>query len=122
MSEETPAGDIHLEEKLKLQDDFSSPSFQEWKERVEQDLKGAPYEKRLVTRSYDGISLNPIYTSEDFKESPFADSLPGSGYFVRGNSVNGYHDNSWDVNQEIITEDVSEFNEAILDALKKGQN
>ncbi|MDX1701668.1 MAG: acyl-CoA mutase large subunit family protein, partial [Melioribacteraceae bacterium] len=122
MSEETPASDIHLEEKLKLQDDFSSPSFQEWKERVEQDLKGASYEKRLITRTYDGISLNPIYTSEDLKKTPFTDSLPGSGYFVRGNSVNGYHGNSWDVNQEIITEDVSEFNEAILDALKKGQN
>ena len=78
MSEGTPAGNIDLEEKLSLRNDFSPHSFQEWKEKVEKDLKGASYEKKLITKTYDGISLNPIYTSEDLKESSFTESLPGT--------------------------------------------
>jgi methylmalonyl-CoA mutase len=122
MSEETPARNIDLKERLSLKDDFSPQFFQEWKEKVVKDLKGALYEKKLITKTYDGISLSPIYTREDFKRSPFTDSLPGYGNFVRGSSVKGYHGENWFVNQEIITEDVTEFNLAILDGLKKGQN
>ena len=68
-----------------------------------------------------GINLNPIYTKNDIENSPFIDYLPSGDSFVRGSYSNGYHRKSWDVNQEIVTADVEEFNKHYLEALTKGK-
>ena len=31
---------------------------------VEADLKGVPFEKKLVSRTHEGIELQPLYTEE----------------------------------------------------------
>jgi methylmalonyl-CoA mutase len=122
MSEEIPTEKFELEPKLNLKSEFTPPTFEEWKEQVEKDLKGASYEKKLITKTYEGINLNPIYSKKDITNSPFIDSLPSGDNFVRGSSSSGYHGKSWDVNQEILTADVEDFNNIVLDALCKGQN
>jgi methylmalonyl-CoA mutase len=122
MSEEIPTEKFILESELKLKSEFTPPTFEEWKVQVEKDLKGASYEKKLITKTYEGINLNPIYTKKDIQNSPFIDALPSGDNFVRGSSSSGYHGKSWDVNQEILTSDVEDFNKIIIDALKKGQN
>lgn len=122
MSEEIPTGEFKLNENLNLGSEFSPPTFEEWKAQVEKDLKGASYKKKLITSTYEGINLNPIYTKNDLSKSVFANEVPGSNSYVRGHSAAGYHKKSWDVNQEICVADVEEFNTAITDALKNGQN
>jgi methylmalonyl-CoA mutase len=122
MSEEIPTKEFKLNPDLNLKSEFSSPTFEEWKAQVEKDLKGASYEKKLITKTYEGINLNPIYTSKDIKESPFIDSLPGSENFVRGGTTTGFGGKPWDVNQEILVADVENFNIEIREALKNGQN
>ena len=122
MSEEIPTEEFKLNENLNLGSEFSPPTFEQWKAQVEKDLKGASYEKKLITKTYEGIDLNPIYTKSDLDKSVFANEMPGSDSFVRGHSSTGYHKNSWDVNQEICVADVEEFNNAITEALKNGQN
>ena len=108
MSEEIPAKEFKLDTNLNLNSEFSPPTFEEWKAQVEKDLKGASYEKKLITRTYEGIDLKPIYTKSDLDNLTIADDLPGSNNFVRGFSNSGYHSNTWDVNQEIIVADVEE--------------
>ncbi len=122
MSEEIPTENFKLEPELKLKSEFTPPTFEEWKTQVEKDLKGASYEKKLITKTYEGINLNPIYTKRDIENSPFINTLPRGDSFVRGGTPSGYHGKSWDVNQEIITADVEDFNKIVLDALIKGQN
>ncbi|MEE9429679.1 MAG: methylmalonyl-CoA mutase family protein [Melioribacteraceae bacterium] len=124
MSKEThnEIADIKLDKEVNIKQSFSPPSFDEWKAKVEIDLKGASFEKRLITKTYEGISLNPIYTKDDIKDLSFVNSLPGDNNFVRGNSSTGYHKKSWGVNQEINLADVIEFNTALHQALENGQN
>ncbi|WP_369060217.1 methylmalonyl-CoA mutase family protein [Caulobacter sp. 73W] len=50
------------DEILKLADDFTPPSQAEWMALVEKTLKGADFDKRLVRRTYDGLSIQPLYT------------------------------------------------------------
>jgi methylmalonyl-CoA mutase len=122
MSEEIPTGEFKLSKDLNLSTEFSPPSFEEWKAQVEKDLQGASYEKKLITKTYEGIDLQPIYTKSDLDKSSFTKDLPGQNSFVRGHSFTGYHKKSWDVNQEIALADAEEFNSALMEALNNGQN
>ena len=122
MSEEIPTGEFKLDKNLNLSSEFSPPTFEEWKAQVEKDLQGASYEKKLVTKTYEGIDLQPIYTKNDLEKSSFSGDLPGSDSFVRGHYSTGYHKKSWDVNQEIVLADAEEFNSALIEGLNNGQN
>ncbi len=114
--------EIKLNSNLDLSKEFTSPTFEEWKANVEQELKGASYDKKMFTKTYEGIELKPIYTSEDLHKLNFVDSLPGFENYVRGKKSNGYYQNKWKVNQEINIADAEEFNLALSEALKNGQN
>ena len=67
---------IELEKKLNPGSDFSPPTDEEWKTAVEETLKGASFEK-LITRTNEGIDLQPIYTHKDIENLPFLDQKPG---------------------------------------------
>lgn len=120
--EEIPTNEFKLKENLNLRSEFTPPTFTEWKTKVEKDLNSALYEKKLVTKTYEGINLSPIYTLSDIEHSPFTQSFPGGDNFVRGNSVSGYKKNKWDLNQEINVSDIDEYNTALQEALNNGQN
>ncbi len=122
MSEEIPKEEMKLNEHLNLKNEFIPPTFEEWKALVEMDLKGASYEKKLITKTYEQIDLKPIYTKDDLKDLKHLDAQPGFNNFVRGSKVEGYFNESWAVNQEINLADAEEFNTALLEALNNGQN
>jgi methylmalonyl-CoA mutase len=61
---------------IPLAAEFAPPSRAEWLEIVEKTLKGAPFEKRLVSKAYDGPALQPLYTADQTMRSP-ARALPG---------------------------------------------
>lgn len=44
--------------------DFPPVGYETWRALVERDLKGAPFEKRLVTQTYEGVPVQPLYTRE----------------------------------------------------------
>ncbi len=50
----------------RLFDEFQPVTDEQWLEVVHKDLKGAEFEKRLVTETLDGIRLKPYYRSTDF--------------------------------------------------------
>lgn len=46
---------------LTLADDFPAANRDAWLALVDETLKGADFEKRMVTTTYDGLNLQPIY-------------------------------------------------------------
>lgn len=48
-----------------LANDFPKRSRDDWLGLVEKTLKGADFDKTLVTSTYDGIGIQPLYTAQD---------------------------------------------------------
>lgn len=48
-------------------EEFEPTTYEEWKAATIVALKGGVFEKRMFTKTYEGIQLEPIYTSEDTK-------------------------------------------------------
>ena len=46
---------------LPLAGEFPAARKDEWRELVEAALKGVSYEKRLVSRTYDGLRIEPLF-------------------------------------------------------------
>ncbi len=116
------SSEIKPEEKLNLKKDFPVPSFDDWKKQVEADLKGESFEKKLFTTTYEGITLKPIYTSDDLKSISFLFNYPGFDNFVRGTKASGYHSGAWDIAQEYSYALPEEINEALRYDLQRGLN
>ena len=103
--------------KEKLFTEFTAPTTQEWLDKIEVDLKGADFQKRLVWRTNEGFNVQPFYRLEDLKDLKAVDSLPGEFPFVRGNKKDN---NLWYVRQDIEVTDAAEANKKALDILNKG--
>jgi len=114
--------EVKLEENLNLKKDFAVPSFDEWKSQVEKDLKGESFEKKLITRTYEGIDLQPIYTSDDIKDLQQFNSLPGFENYLRGSFAAGFNDRDWEIAQEYNQPLPEDLNEALLYDLQRGLN
>ena len=103
--------------KEKLFTEFQAPTTQEWLDKIEVDLKGADFQKRLVWRTNEGFNVQPFYRREDLKDLKTPDALPGEFPFVRGNHKDN---NTWYVRQNIAVSDVKEANAKAKDILNKG--
>ena len=103
--------------KEKLFSDFTAPSAQEWRDKIEVDLKGADYQKKMVWRTNEGFSMEPFYRKEDVDKLPLVNALPGEFPYVRGNKD---ADNAWHVRQDIKCACPKEANAKALDILDKG--
>jgi methylmalonyl-CoA mutase len=104
------------ENKEKLFDQFPGVSYEEWRAKVETDLKCADFNKKLVWRTNEGFNVQPIYRAEDIADLKTTDSLPGEFPYVRGTRT----DNDWLARQEIIADTAAGANEVALDVLNKG--
>ncbi len=105
------------EKREKLFDQFPPVSTAEWKAKVEADLKGAPFDKKLVWRTNEGFNLQPMYRREDTADLETTNSLPGEYPYTRGNRATG---NDWLVAQDITADDPKEANAQALDCISKG--
>ena len=103
--------------KEKLFTEFTAPTKQEWLDKIEVDLKGADFQKRLIWRTNEGFNVQPFYRREDLADLKTLDALPGEFPFVRGNKKDS---NEWYVRQNIAVEDAAEANKKALDILNKG--
>ncbi|SOD72013.1 heterodimeric methylmalonyl-CoA mutase small subunit [Jatrophihabitans sp. GAS493] len=118
----------HLDH-LDLAADFPPASRDQWRDLVAGVLRksgtpeaeldaalGGP-EQVLASRTYDGISIAPLYTRED--APAVGTGLPGQSPFVRGATDD---DNvlGWDVRQRHATHDPQRTNRAILTDLENG--
>jgi methylmalonyl-CoA mutase len=106
------------ENKLNILADFPAISTEAWMQKVNADLKGADFEKKLVWKTNEGFSVLPFYRSEDIQDLKITEAFPGRFPFVRGNKP----DNDWFVRQDIVVKDAEVANKKALDLLNKGVN
>lgn len=104
------------EKKEKLFDMFPECSYDEWRAKVEADLKGADFNKKLVWRTNEGFNVQPVYRAENIADFKTTDSLPGEYPYVRGTRT----DNDWLIRQEVLAETPKEANEVARDIITKG--
>jgi len=105
---------------LDIQKDFPSVSYAEWKQVVEAELKGAPFDKKLTTQTYEGITLRPLYTAEDTADLKYLQTFPGFAPYARGCHAAGYLAEPWEVTEEIPYPSPREFNDAARHDLSRG--
>ena len=109
-----------IDQQFKLLDDFAPVDYQTWRAVVEQDLKGAPFDKKLITHTYEGIELHPVYTRRDWPADGDPSGFAGFDPFTRGRDAIGGTTCGWDIRQEHAHPDVKATNRAILTDLERG--
>ena len=76
-------------------EEFPIPSYADWKAEAEATLKGAPFEKKLITKTFEGLDIQPIYRKEDLEGLAHLGSLPGQAPYVRGTRASA----QWEINE-----------------------
>jgi len=68
-----------MTDQLPFAAEFPATSQAEWRKLVEAALKGASFEKRLVSQSYDGLRIEPLY-ARAAGVKPVAGRTPGAAW------------------------------------------
>jgi methylmalonyl-CoA mutase len=101
---------------------FPKVGYNDWRKLVEGELKGASFDEKMLTRTSEGITLQPVYKREDIQGLLEANSFPGLAPFARGASAAGYAGSPWEISQEINYSSPAEFNHAARNSLASGLN
>jgi len=107
---------------LGLREDFPVPTLDQWHEECVRLLKGIPFEKKMLTPTYEGITLQPMYSRANLEGLAHLGTQPGEAPYVRGKHALGYRQQPWQVAQEMPYPTYDEFNDALRHDLKRGQN
>lgn len=103
---------------LALMEGFSVPERAQWLALVEKALKGADFERRLVSRTADGLRIAPLYGRAD-APAGLTGQQPGAAPYLRGASAATFTP-PWDIRQIHAEPDASTANTAILEDLEGG--
>jgi len=101
--------------------DFPPASSEEWRIAAEKLLKGVPFGKKLISRTYEGIDLQPLFTPADISGEGADSQFPGFPDFRRGGQVLGRAGKTWEVAQEISYPTHGEYGAALRHDLERGQ-
>ena len=111
-----------MNETTKAPADALPEALARWKKTVEAELKGASFDKKLVTRTFEGVSLQPLYTRADLAGVAGLATRPGEAPFLRGVRAQGYKERTWEIAQEIAARTPQAFNAAVVADLMHGQD
>lgn len=111
-----------LEEKLPPVEftEFTPPSYEQWKQEVITALKGGSFEKSMFTKTYEGITLNPIYRMEDQEHITHNKTYPGMASNLRGANAGGYIHKVWTIAQKCDGKTPEKANDMVKYELLKG--
>ena len=101
-------------------DEFTPPTDEEWKEACEALLKGAPFEKVMFTKTYEGITFDPMYTRKHTEAILPKSVMPGMGDYLRGVDPAGYIGKPWGIAQACDETLPAENNELLRHENDKG--
>ena len=101
-------------------DEFTPPTDEEWKAACEALLKGAPFEKKMFTKTYEGITFDPMYTRKHTEEILPKSVMPGMGDYLRGVDPAGYIGKPWGIAQACDETLPAENNELLRHENDKG--
>jgi methylmalonyl-CoA mutase len=91
---------IEREGREKLFEEFSPSTYEEWKVAAEKLLKGVPFEKKMYTKTPEGITLEPIYNLNEEDLMTKQENFPGFEKFRRDTQTEGYLNTAWRIMQE----------------------
>ena len=100
--------------------DFPPVAYETWRAQVEAELQGAPFERKLVSHTYEGIDVQPVYTRRDWDATGDPSGFPGLPPMTRGSELLAGTRTGWDVRQEHLHPDPAEVNAAALEDLARG--
>ncbi len=116
-----------LARELHIAEEFPRVSLDRWRGLVEADLAGAGggeakglFERKLVTHTYEGVYIQPLYTELEWDSSAGQTGCSGSSPWVRGSVPLGTAVDGWDIRQEHGWADPAEFNARMLEDLNGG--
>jgi methylmalonyl-CoA mutase len=109
-----------------LRDDFPSVEQAAWRREVDRLLKGAPFDKAMITTLAEGLRVQPLHTASDLADGLWGASLPGQAPFLRGvhsgAETGAMGPVPWLITQELLLADTGTFNQALLHDLECGQS
>ncbi|MDJ0762011.1 MAG: methylmalonyl-CoA mutase family protein [Myxococcota bacterium] len=85
-----------------LLSEFEKPTSEAWQQAAIASLKGASFEKKLVSKTPEHISIQPIYTAADIRDLGHQKNRPGTMPYVRGASQDRDPDHPWRICQDAI--------------------
>lgn len=100
-----------------LFEEFPPISTQDWEDKIITDLKGADYERKLIWKTNEGISVRPYYRAEDLANKEYLNVNPTEFPYVRGNNT---EKNKWFIRQDIEVIDYVDANNKAIELLEKG--
>jgi methylmalonyl-CoA mutase len=66
---------------LPLATEFAPASLAQWRQLVDSVLKGAPFERKLVATTYDGLRIEPLYAGRS-DTAPISGRTPGAPWQI----------------------------------------
>ncbi len=111
-----------MREDLNILDAFPATPHDEWLAAVDKQLKGKPFDKVLVKKTYEGIPIQPMYFKHDLEGLPHIDGFPGFAPYARGSRAKGFRVEPWHTAQEVIEPDPDSLNQSLIKDLARGQD
>ena len=98
---------------------FKPASMADWEKAAAKSAPAGDLEG-LNWRTPDGITVKPLYTAEDIKDLPYANTLPGFEPFLRGPQATMYAVRPWTIRQYAGFSTAEESNAFYRKALAAG--
>ena len=100
--------------------DFPPIDEPAWRKLVDEGLKGAAFDERLVTATYEGIAIQPLYTRRSWDATGDPSGFAGFAPFTRGGKPLGNTQTGWEIRQEHAHPDLKSTNTAIREDIANG--
>ncbi len=100
--------------------EFSPATRAQWRAQAEVELKGAPFDKRLVKQTPEGLDIQPLYSAEDLPADSALGAFPGVSPYRRGGRTPNTEGPAWQISQEVPFPTPQEFNQAARADLSRG--
>jgi methylmalonyl-CoA mutase len=104
-------------QKERLFDQFPRVTTKEWLDKINSDLKGTDFNKKLVWKTNEGFDVKPFYRMEDVENLMYINTLPDQSPYLRGTKINN---NNWLIRQNIEVTNYSIANRKALTILMRG--
>jgi methylmalonyl-CoA mutase len=106
----------------RLLSEFPEHTYDQWHAAAEALLKGASFDQKLVSKTYEDITIQPIYRREDIADLEHRKQFPGSASLVRGSHAGGFLKAGWEISQELKAASPQALNGIIHEGLNGGQS
>lgn len=104
-----------------LAETFAVPPIDAWRAAVEKDLAGAPFDKKMIWQTPEGIAVQPVYRRTDIEGLAHLGAGPGVEPYVRGCEPLAGVLPKWQVRQDCMLASPEEVNGAVRDGIARGQ-